>query len=116
LKTVTLLALLSVLAIPAHADDADAAAGMAAVTDLGQLNGRALACGDKDASAKAKQLMLQHAPRTPRYGTAFEQATQQGFLSQVQGQTACPAAPAFAQDIEQLAAKLRASLPAGAAQ
>lgn len=113
MRVAALLALLAVLALPAHADEA--AAALAAVTDLGRINGSALACGEKIVSAQAKNLMLLHAPRTPRFGAAFEQATQQGFLAQVKEQTACPDADTFAQDIDRIAAELRAQLPANAA-
>jgi hypothetical protein len=46
------------------AADADAEAGLAVVTQLGGVNGTALACSDMKAAARARQLMLAHAPKT----------------------------------------------------
>jgi len=107
LKYATLLILLALLALGANA----AEPGLAAVTDLGQANGQALACKDKDAAARAKSLMLRYAPRTQRYGEVFEQATQQGFLAQVKAQSACPEARALAERMDGIAKQLRESLP-----
>ena len=76
-----LIILLSLtLANPAFAEDVEA--GLAAVRQLGTLNGQALACAEKDAAAHAKLLMLAHAPKTQRFGTAYEEATQEGYLAQ----------------------------------
>lgn len=110
MKTWAVVTIVALLAFPVRAADADA--GLAAVGELGQANGLALACGDKETISRAKNLMLQHAPKTPRYGQAFEQATQQGFLAQVKGPSTCPEARAVAERIEGLAQRLRVALPA----
>ncbi len=106
--TAALIALL--LASPVFAAEGEAA--VAAVTDLGKINGQALACGEKAAVSRAKELMLRHAPKTSRFGEAFEQATQQGFLGQVNGTAACPAAQALAERLDVSAKRLGELLPA----
>jgi len=111
LHTIAALCLTSWAALsPVHAADADP--GLARVTELAQVNGQALACQDMDAVAKAKKLMLAHAPKTPRFGSAFEEATNASYLAQVRGTTPCPAAAAFASKLDALAKALQADLPA----
>ena len=111
MKIPLLLALVALTVGAASAADSAVDAGLAAITQLGAINGQALACKEQDVAARAKQLMLIHAPRTSQYGTAFEQATQQGFLNQVHGATGCPAASELAGRIDAVAADLNAKLP-----
>jgi len=87
-------------------------AGLQAVVRLGEANGLALACGANEAAARAKQLMLLHAPRTSRFGVAFEQSTQSGYLGQVKGSAPCPSAAEISVRIESIALVLRKTLPA----
>lgn len=109
--TNSLLAALGLaLALPVAAQDADA--GLAAVRELGRHNGVALACAERDAAAQARQLMLAHAPKTARFGSAYEEATQESYLAQTRGGGACPDAKALAARIEDTAQRLRAALPA----
>jgi hypothetical protein len=109
MKTSTLLILVALTAGSANAADA----GLPAIEQLGQINGQALACSEQDVAARAKQLMLIHAPRTSQYGTVYEQATQKGFMNQVQGQSsACPPAGVLAQRLDTVAKELREKLPA----
>lgn len=115
LNTVAALCLTSWSALsPVHAAGADADKGLARVTELAQVNGQALACQDMDAIAKAKKLMLAHAPKTPRFGAAFEEATNASYLAQVRGTAPCPAAAAFASKLDALAKALQTDLPATA--
>lgn len=111
MKPVTsLIALLSLgTALSAFADDVDA--GLAAVAQLGALNGQALACADKDAAARAKTLMLAHAPKTQRFGAAYEEATQEGYLAQTRAAGGCPDAKALAGRIDDIAQRLGKALP-----
>jgi len=95
-----------------HAADADK--GLVHVTELAQVNGQALACQDMETAAKAKKLMLAHAPKTPRFGSAFEEATNASYLAQVRGTAPCPAAAAFASKLDALAKALQTDLPATA--
>jgi hypothetical protein len=91
---------------------ADTDAGLNVIQDLGRLNGQALACGQMAASGQAKTLMIKHAPKTRRYGEAFEAATNTGFLAQGKDLDTCPAAAAVADQLTVLGARLRAALPA----
>jgi hypothetical protein len=97
-------------ALPAFA--ADAEAGLVAVKQLGGVNGQALACADKDAAAHARLLMLTHAPKTQRFGAAYEEATQEAYLAQTRAAGACPDAKTLAGRIDEVAQRLRATLPA----
>lgn len=112
MKHVTrLIILLSlILANPAVAEDVEA--GLIAVRQLGTLNGQALACSEKDAAAHARVLMLAHAPKTQRFGTTYEEATQEGYLSQTKLSGACPDTKTFASKIDEVAQRLKAALPA----
>lgn len=112
MKYLTRLMILLSLAAPLPAMAEDVEAGLAVVKQLGTLNGQALACADKDAAAHARLLMLAHAPKTSRFGTAYEEATQAGYLDQTRGATPCPEAKALAGRIEELAQRLRTTLPA----
>lgn len=108
--TIAALCLASWAALsPVHAADADQ--GLARVTELAQVNGQALACQDMEAVGKAKKLMLTHAPKTPRFGSAFEEATNASYLAQVRGTAACPDAAAFASKLDALAKALQTDLP-----
>lgn len=112
LKLLTRLIVLLSLAspLPTLAEDADA--GLAAVRQLGALNGQALACAEKDAAAHTKMLMLSHAPKTPRFGAAYEEATQEGYLAQTRAGGACPSAKTLAGQIDEVGRRLRLALPA----
>ncbi len=106
-----LIILLSLtLANPAVAEDVEA--GLAAVKQLGALNGQALACAEKDAAAYAKVLMLAHAPKTQRFGTAYEEATQEGYLAQTKASGTCPDTKTLAARIDEVAQRLKTALPA----
>lgn len=113
-KNVNSLIVVAALLAPlsAVADDVDA--GLAAVRQLGVLNGQALACADKDAAAHARVLMLAHAPKTARFGAAYEEATQEGYLAQTRAGGACPEAKILAGRIDAIAQGLRTTLPAAA--
>ena len=78
----------------------------------GALNGQALACADKDAAAHTRLLMLTHAPKTQRFGAAYEEATQESYLAQTRATSACPDAKALAARIDDVAQRLRTTLPA----
>ena len=79
MNRLSLFALLTLLAGTAAAEPE---AALAAIADLGRLNGQALACSQMAAAGQAKSLMIRHAPKTRRYGEAFEEATNAAFLAQ----------------------------------
>ena len=95
-----------------HAADTPVDTGIAEIEALGRINGQALACSEQSLSARAKELVIKHAPRTPRYGAAFEQATQRGFMEQIKGKSTCPATGDLAQRLDLVAAELGRKLPA----
>jgi len=109
MKRTTLFAALLLIAGVALADPA---AGLAAIQDLGRVNGQALACGQMATSSQSKQLMIRHAPKTRRYGELFEEATNAAFLRQGKDQDACPQAAEFAARLAELAGRLQSTLPA----
>jgi len=95
-----------------HAADADA--GLAVVRTLGALNGEALACSEMGLAARARQLMLAHAPKTPRFGGAYEEATNDAFNAQTRGGKACTSSIELTAKINQVALQLAESLPVAA--
>jgi hypothetical protein len=58
--------------------------------------------------------MLAHAPRTARFGDAYESATQRNYLEQTRASAPCPDAAAFRTRLDAVAARLQLSLPAPA--
>ncbi|MDK9705174.1 MAG: hypothetical protein OEL20_18780 [Sulfuritalea sp.] len=105
-----LMMLLSLAApLPALAEDIEAA--VAAIRQLGALNGQALACAEKAAAARAKVLMLAHSPKTARFGAAYEEATQEAYLAQTRASGTCPDAKALDGTLNDVAQKLQATLP-----
>lgn len=95
----------------AFAADPPEPAGVAEVRELGRLNGVALACSQADAAARIKKLLIQYAPKTRRYGEAFENATQDAFLAQGVKPEPCLEGAAYAVEAEVLAMRLQAAIP-----
>lgn len=108
---IILLALAAPLSTPNIANAADAEGGLLVVKALGNLNGQALACSEVQAAARAKSLMLAHAPKTARFGAAYEEATQAAYLAQTRLSGACPDATHLTDQLNQLAMQLAATLP-----
>jgi hypothetical protein len=102
---------IAVLSAPTFTLAADAEAGLAAVKALGSVNGQALACSEAALAARAKQLMLAHAPKTQRFGAAYEEATQEAFLAQTRAAGTCPDAMRLTDRLNQLALQLADTLP-----
>lgn len=105
---------IAVLSAPTPGLAADAEAGLAVVRTLGTVNGQALACSELGIAARARQLMLAHAPKTPRFGAAYEEATQQAFTAQTQAGTACASGTELTARINLLAVQLADTLPVAA--
>lgn len=101
--------LVTVLSTPTFA--ADAEAGLLVVKALGSVNGEALACSEMGVTARARQLMLAHAPKTPRFGAAYEEATQDAFTSQTRSGQGCASSTELTARINQLAMQLAETLP-----
>jgi hypothetical protein len=106
------LFLLVAITVPVGAAKAtDAETGLLAIEALGRLNGQALACSELQLAARAKSLMLAHAPKTQRFGTAYEEATQGAFQAQTRLHGTCPDATRLTDQLNRLALELSAALP-----
>lgn len=114
MKNLRNMLLLLVAVLPALTFAADAEAGLLAIRALGSVNGQALACSETKLAARAKQLMLAHAPKTQRFGSAYEEATQAAFLGQTRSGSACPDATGLTDRLNQLALQLADTLPVAA--
>ena len=101
----------------ARAAGGAADAGLTEVSDLGRLNGQVLACGYGDIAAQIKAVMIQFAPKSRRYGAAFEEATHEAFLAQFKKErNTCLDGPTFAEQTEEINLRLQAALPAVVSQ
>ena len=116
-KRISFALYLFVLALTAHAADVPADAGLAEVRGLGHLNGEALACSYREAAARIKSLVIKHAPKSRRYGEAFEAATNEAFLGKFKkGQEACSDVGVMSSQVDELATRLQAAVPPELAQ
>ena len=86
--------------------------GLQAIAELAQVNGQALACQDRQTAGRAKNLMIAHAPKTARFGSVYEEGTQQSYTAQMNSTLACPDAPSFSVRLDALAKRLQTTLPA----
>ena len=84
---------------------------IADITDLSTINGQALACQEMPIAKRAKSLMLLHAPKTDRYGSAFTEGTNQSFMTQTGGAVACPDTATLSSQLDVLEKRLQFSLP-----
>ena len=101
--------------ITAHAAGSSVDAGLAEVVDLGRLNGLALACGYGETSTRTKAAMIQHAPKSRRYGAAFEEATNEAFLAQSRKEhNTCLDGPTLNGQVDETTQRLRTALPVAA--
>ena len=113
---IILLALAAAPGAVSVAGAADAEPGLDTIKVLGSVNGQALACSEGQVSARAKALMLAHAPKTALYGTAYEEATQAAYLAQARSANACPDNISLLSRINELALQLSVALPVVATQ
>lgn len=70
------------------------------VAELGRVNGTALACGHSDLVSRAKAMVMLRAPKTRRFGEAYEQASSDAFRAQTAGNQPCPEAVVLALRLE----------------
>jgi hypothetical protein len=106
---VSVLCLLS-LAFPAAAEDS-ADAVLTEVRAMGRLNGQALACSKAEMVGRIKTFMIKLAPKSRRYGDAFETATNDEFLAQTRSsQAVCPDSTVLAGQVDEAAKRLQAAL------
>jgi hypothetical protein len=105
------LGLAGALLAPAQAQTADDG-GLKIISDLALVNGQALACQELQVASRAKNLMIAHAPKTARFGNAYETGTQQSYAAQIGGSADCPSSAALTAKLDMLAQQLKISLPA----
>jgi hypothetical protein len=86
--------------------------GLQAIVELAQVNGQALACQEMKVAGRAKNLMIAHAPKTARFGNAYEEGTQQSYTAQMNGTQPCADAATFSVRLDALAQRLQTALPA----
>lgn len=84
--------------------------GSAAVESLGRLNGVALACQQPALVSRARNAIINIAPKTRGYGEIFEAATNAAYLEQGQGKT-CPDVPSLIKDMGAAEKRLQAAFP-----
>lgn len=85
--------------------------GTAAITQLGELNGTALACQQMALVARARNAIVTSAPKTRDIGEIFEAATNTGYLKFGNDQKTCPDSATLAQQIIDAEKRLSAALP-----
>lgn len=110
-RSALLLCLLSIT-LSAHAATSSKDAGLAEVEALGLTNGLALACDYIETSSRIKVAIIQYAPKSRRYGAAFEEATNKAFLEQTRKElTTCPDGPTLNSQVDDATQRLQAAIP-----
>lgn len=94
------LAATMAIALSTPAASADADPLHAAVATLGNINGRALACGHTEVVSRAKAIVIARGAKTRELGEAFEKATSEAFLAQGQRKAECPPRAALSVELE----------------
>ena len=82
---------------------------LAAISEMGRLNGIALQCGYLDETRRIKMALIRALPKQRALGQWFEQETNASFMSFIQDNRNCPPLAEFAQDLEQGESDLEAS-------
>lgn len=99
MKTLLLsLPLLSVLLLPAQADQQDDR--LQAIGRMGKLNGVALQCRYLDQMRRIKQVLIRHLPKKRELGEWFEKTTQDSFMSFMEENRECPGLIEFERDLD----------------
>jgi protein SCO1/2 len=94
------LAAAMAIALPIQAAGTEADPLHAAVTTLGTINGRALACGHTEVVSRAKAIVIARVAKTRELGEIFEQATSAAFLAQAPRKAECPSRAILAVELE----------------
>ena len=103
-KALPLLALLLAVSAGVGADDAGLER---AVSELGTLNGVALACKQNALAARMREIMVDTVPKERSVGEQFEQATNASFLAFGSTGQTCPDGKALAEQVDRARDKLR---------
>lgn len=94
----------------AHAADFESPAIadlLAGASELGSVNGEALACGYAELLPKTRALMILRMPKTRRFGEAYEAASSASFRARTNGSEACPESVMLGLRLEALDLKLQ---------
>lgn len=101
MKSATILVATALaLASTANAATPEDSTLQTAVSTIGAINGRALACGHADVVSRAKAIVIARAAKTRDLGEAFEKATSEAFLAQGQRKAECPPRAALTVELE----------------
>lgn len=103
--------LLGATASAVLADSSGIQAGTLAMSELGRLNGIALACQQPALTARLREIVITVAPKEREIGEQFEQATNQSFLAQGQKAQPCPDGKALATQIDAAEISLKQAFP-----
>lgn len=107
-----ILLLCGLVVAAAAASAADDPRGVAAIAALGRLNGTALACQDKANAQRAKQVMLERAPRGASIAEAFDKGTDEGFARATGPGGGCPEPAALGERMDYVVDVLKGIYPA----
>ncbi|MDD2744021.1 MAG: hypothetical protein PHV02_17280 [Rhodocyclaceae bacterium] len=105
--TLTLATAIGLNINPAQAADE----GAAAITQLGEANGIALACQQMALVARARNAVVTNAPKTREIGEIFEAATNASYLKFGNEQKSCPDSASLAQQINVAEQRVSAAFP-----
>ncbi|RKT50693.1 hypothetical protein DFR40_2615 [Azonexus fungiphilus] len=103
-KALPLLALLLAVSAGVGADDTGLER---AVSELGTLNGVALACKQNALAARMREIMVDTVPKERSVGEVFEQATHASFLDFGSAGRTCPDGKSLAGEVDRAREKLR---------
>lgn len=78
-----------------------------AVSELGSINGVALACKQNALAARMREIMVDTVPKERSVGEQFEQATNASFLAFGSTGQPCPDGKALAEQVDRARDKLR---------
>lgn len=104
-KTLFLLPLLTMLFWQSSAN-ANSDGQLAAIGNLGKLNGVALQCRYLDQMRRIKQVLVLNLPKKRELGLHFEQTTNASFLAFMNEQSDCPDVSAFVSQIDDAVTEL----------
>ena len=99
-------ALLAAMPVISSADTLDKA-GLAAVEELGRLNGIALNCRYFDQVKRIKRILIDNLPKRRELGQTFEDRTDASFKAFIQSGAACPSPAAFSDEVAKAGENLR---------
>ncbi len=94
------LAVAMAISLPLTAASSETDPVRAVVSTLGNINGRALACGHAEVVSRAKAIVIARVAKTRELGEAYEQATSEAFLAQGQRKAECPPRAALTVELE----------------